>query len=150
MTLSHSVINFGILYRSNRSYWLQNTVSEHNKSYGYERHYNILNIDLTICKKLCSSISIQKFEEYIQYIHNKKIVDAIKILYVFHDYGYSVIDILEFFFFFIKQTNSLNSIQKYNCIPIICNYITIFYKLQENVIELALFTNEIYDTINKI
>ena len=107
-------------------------------------------IDLTICKKLCSSISIQKFEEYIQHIHNKKIVDAIKILYVFHDYGYSVIDILEFFFFFIKQTSSLNNIQKYNCIPIICNYITVFYKLQENVIELALFTNEIYDTINKI
>lgn len=107
-------------------------------------------IDLTICKKLCSSISIQKFEEYIHYVLKKNIVEAIKILYVFHDYGYSVIDILEFFFFFIKQTTLLNDMQKYDCIPIICNYITVFYKLQENVIELALFTNEICSVINKL
>lgn len=105
------------------------------------------NPTLEICKSLCSNISISKFEEYIECIKKKELSNAINIIYNFHDYGYSVIDILEFFFYFIKITDNISEKQKYNCIPIICNYISIFNKLQEHSIELALFTNDIFNII---
>lgn len=95
------------------------------------------------CKQLCSSISLQQFEAYIQSFAGHDIYKSIQILYNIHDYGYSVIDILNYFFTFIKITDLLNETQKYQIIPIICKYITIFNKIHESVIELALFTNEI-------
>ena len=95
------------------------------------------------CKQLCSNISLHQFETYIESFSNHDICKSINILYKIHDYGYSVIDILNYFFTFIKVTDLLNEMQKYKIIPIICKYITIFNKIHENVIELALFTNDI-------
>ena len=73
--------------------------------------------------------------------------EAIDVLYKFHEYGYSVIDILEFFFYFIKLTDSLSEYEKYLCIPIISEYIIIFNKSQENPIELSLFANDIFSIL---
>ncbi len=111
--------------------------------YGAER------TNLDTCKQLCSNISLQQFESYIRSFSNMdmKISQPIKILYDIHDYGYSVIDILNYFFSFVKMTDLLNESQKYRIIPIICKYITIFNKVHENNIELALFTNEITDIV---
>ena len=111
--------------------------------YGAER------TNLDTCKQLCSNISLQQFESYIRSFSNSdmKISQPIKILYDIHDYGYSVIDILNYFFSFVKMTDLLNESQKYRIIPIICKYITIFNKVHENNIELALFTNEITDIV---
>jgi DNA polymerase III delta prime subunit len=95
------------------------------------------------CRQLCSNISLQQFELYIQSFGKRDISKSIQVLYNIHDYGYSVIDILNYFFVFIKVTDLLDEMQKYKIIPIICKYITIFNKIHENVIELALFTNEI-------
>ncbi|MFY7728494.1 MAG: AAA family ATPase [Flavobacterium sp.] len=95
------------------------------------------------CKQLCSNISLQQFETYIQSFSARDISKSIQILYNIHDYGYSVIDILNYFFVFIKVTDLIEETNKYKIIPIICKYITIFNKIHENVIELALFTNEI-------
>jgi DNA polymerase III gamma/tau subunit len=95
------------------------------------------------CRQLCSNISLQQFELYIQSFGKRDISKSIQVLYNIHDYGYSVIDILNYFFVFIKVTDLLDEMQKYKIIPIICKYITIFNKIHENVIEIALFTNEI-------
>jgi DNA polymerase III delta prime subunit len=104
------------------------------------------NTDLETCKRLCSNISLQQFEMYIQAFKGN-ISEPIQILYDIHDYGYSVIDILNYFFSFVKITDLLNETQKYSIIPVICKYITIFNKIHENNIELALFTNEISDIV---
>jgi DNA polymerase III gamma/tau subunit len=104
-------------------------------------------VDLELCKKLCSSISIEQFEKYIDEIRNKNLDKAIKILYGIYDYGYSVIDILDYFFSFVKTTDSLNEHEKYKMIPMLCKYITIFHNVHEDVIELALFTNNINNII---
>jgi DNA polymerase III delta prime subunit len=100
-------------------------------------------VDLELCKKLCSTINFEQFELYINEIRNKKIDNAIKILYSIYDYGYSVIDILDYFFTFVKITDSISEDEKYKIIPFLCKYITIFHNLHEDVIELALFTNSI-------
>lgn len=100
-------------------------------------------ITLNVCKNLCSNISIQQFEVFVQELRMGNLYEAIMLLYKFHDYGYSVIDILEFFFHFVKNTSIMDENEKYKCTPYICEYITIFHKHQEDVIELAIFTNDI-------
>jgi DNA polymerase III delta prime subunit len=64
-------------------------------------------IDIELCKKLCSNISFQNFENYIDKIKTHDLSGAIEILYSIYDYGYSVIDILDYFFTFIKITTIL-------------------------------------------
>lgn len=105
-------------------------------------------IQLELCKKICSNISFQLFESYIECIQSHNLNGAIQILYRINDYGYSVIDIFDYFFTFIKNTELLNEEHKYRIIPFLCEYITIFHNLHEDVIELALFTNKIYKVIN--
>jgi len=102
-------------------------------------------IDITLCKNVCSNISFQKFENYIGLLKNQDLVGAIDVLYGIHDYGYSVIDILDYFFTFVKMTSLLDEETKYRIIPFLCKYITIFHNVHEDGIELALFTNNLFE-----
>jgi hypothetical protein len=101
-------------------------------------------VDLELCKKLCSNISFQQFDVYFEKLRGGDLVGAIDILYRIHDYGYSVIDILDYFFTFVKTTPDLDETTKYKIIPHLCKYITIFHNIHEDEIELALFTNSIF------
>ena len=101
-------------------------------------------IDIELCKKVCSIISYNHFERYVNALKSNQLTDAIDILYGIHDYGYSVIDILDYFFNFIKNTGSINEDVKYKIIPLLCKYITVFHNVHEDCIELALFTNDVY------
>lgn len=100
-----------------------------------------VNMELTI--KLCSNISFLQFEKYVMFLRSSKIHEALSILYEIHDYGYSVIDILDYFFTFIKYTDQISETEKYNIMPFLCKYITIFHKVHEDIIELAFFTNNL-------
>jgi DNA polymerase III delta prime subunit len=100
-------------------------------------------VDIELCKKVCSNISFQQFEQYINKIKSNDISGAVDILYGIYDYGYSVIDILDYFFTFVKTTFVLDEETKYRIIPLLCKYITIFHNLHEDGIELALFTNNV-------
>jgi len=100
-------------------------------------------IDYEKCKQICSNISLQSFEDYIGRLRNNELAKAIHILYNIHDYGYSVIDIFDYFYGFVKSTDQLNEIEKYKIISCLCKYITYFYNIHENVIELALFSRDV-------
>jgi DNA polymerase III delta prime subunit len=100
-------------------------------------------ITLEQSKKICSTISFQQFEEYIRHVKSKDLNKAICCLYEIHDYGYSVIDILDYFFTFIKTTSLLSEDEKYKMIPILCKYITVFHSIHEDVIELSLMTKDL-------
>jgi DNA polymerase III delta prime subunit len=95
-------------------------------------------------QKLCSNISYFQFEKYIKYLKNNRLKDAIMVLYEIYDYGYSVIDILDYLFMFIKMNELLTEEEKYKIIPLLCKYITIFHKVHEDSIELVFFTNNVY------
>ena len=116
-------------------------------------------IHIELCKQLCCNISFQLFEKYILLLKNnsstnnsivqyQNLTESIQILYNIHEYGYSVIDILDYFFTFIKTTELLTENEKYKIIPFLCKYITIFHNLHEDVIELALFTNNLYEFLH--
>ena len=111
----------------------------------YMEKIKLLNkeINIDLANQICTNISFQTFEKYTLLVKEKKLVDAIKIFYDIYDKGYSVMDILDSYFLFVKNTDKLNEDEKYNIIPIICKYITIFHNIHEDEIELALFTNNL-------
>ena len=74
---------------------------------------------------------------------SKKLNQAIQILYSIYEQGYSVMDILDNYFLFIKMTDTLSEDQKYKIIPYLCKYISVFHNIHEDEIELALFTNNL-------
>jgi len=111
----------------------------------YMEKFKLLNqhITLQLAVKLCSNISFLIFEEYTQLILNKNLNKALTLIYEICDKGYSVMDILDNYFLFIKTTNMISEDDKYKIIPYICKYITIFHNIHEDDIELALFTNNL-------
>jgi replication factor C subunit 3/5 len=104
-------------------------------------------IDLELATKVCTNISFSKFEEYTNSILNNDLRSSVKLLYSIYDQGYSVMDILDNYFLFVKSTNLLNEKQKYDIIQFICKYISIFHIIHEDEIELALFTNNLIKII---
>jgi len=111
----------------------------------YMEKFKLLNQKITydLAVQLCTNISFLTFEEYNTLLKNNKLDEAIKLIYKIYDKGYSVMDILDSYFVFIKNTKKITEEQKYNIIPLICKYITIFHNIHEDEIELALFTNNL-------
>ncbi len=115
----------------------------------YMEKFKLLNehINVELASNLCTNINFLLFVEYTQYVIENKLKEAIKLLYDIYDKGYSVMDILDNYFLFIKTTNMLNETQKYNIVPVICKYIAVFHNIHEDEIELALFTNNVVSLI---
>jgi DNA polymerase III delta prime subunit len=111
----------------------------------YMEKFKLLNerITLELAHQLCSNISFLTFEEFTKYILDSQLSSAIKVIYELYDKGYSVMDILDNYFVFVKATELLTEEQKYKVIPYLCKYITIFHNIHEDEIELSLFTNNL-------
>ena len=109
--------------------------------------FKLLNMPITLelATSVCTNISFHSFQKYTEFLKNKNLNDAIKLIYSIYDKGYSVMDILDNYFLFIKTTNILTEDEKYIITPFICKYITIFYNIHEDEIELALFTNNLIE-----
>jgi DNA polymerase III delta prime subunit len=116
----------------------------------YLEKFKLINkpIDIKTAHSLCSNIGFIVFEEYTQLVITNKLVLALRLLYNIYEQGYSVIDILDNYFLFVKLTDNLSDKQKYNIIPCICKYITIFNELHEDEIELSMFTNNLIEILN--
>ena len=116
----------------------------------YMEKFKLLNehITLQLAVKLCSNISFFSFEEYTKLIKNNKLNEAIKLIYDIYDKGYSVMDILDNYFLYVKNTTILDEKEKYDVIPYICKYITVFHNIHEDEIELALFTNNLIEILS--
>jgi DNA polymerase III delta prime subunit len=112
----------------------------------YMEKFKLLNepITLELATNVCTNISFFTFDEYTQMLKNDHLDTAIKLMYSIYDKGYSVMDILDNYFIFIKITTHLTEEQKYSIIPFICKYITVFHNIHEDEIELALFSNNLH------
>ena len=113
----------------------------------YMEKFNLLGEFITLDKArhICTNISFYNFEQYTNaWYHKKDIKKAICIIKALFNKGYSVMDILDSYFQFIKITTILTESDKYRSINIICNYIALFHTLHEDEIELIFLT---YDLI---
>jgi len=105
-------------------------------------------IDEELAINVCTNISFTIFNEYTRYLKSGNLKEAITLLYSVYDRGYSVMDILDNYFLFVKFTDELTEDQKYETIPLLCKYITIFNNIHEDEVELALFSNNLYKIIS--
>ena len=116
----------------------------------YMEKFKLLNQKITynLAVQLCSNISFLIFEEYTKFMLQKDLKQAIHLITELYDKGYSVMDILDNYFVFVKSSIILNEDQKFKIIPCICKYITIFHNIHEDEIELALFTNNLVNILS--
>ena len=116
----------------------------------YMEKFKLLNQKITfdLASQLCSNISFLIFEEYTKLILDKNIEKSIYLINELYDKGYSVMDILDNYFVFVKSSTILNDEQKFKIIPYICKYITIFHNIHEDEIELSLFTNNLIQVLS--
>lgn len=116
----------------------------------YLEKFSFLNkkINLDIAKKICTNISYYDFEKYTnEWYKNKDLRKSVKIIYDIFEKGYSVMDILDSYFKFIKINTNLTENIKYQIIKHICKYISLFHTLHEDEIELLFFTQDLIQLI---
>lgn len=118
----------------------------------YLEKFKLLNepITLEIANQLCSNMSVQRLCDYVQAVKRENLVESLDIVYDIYDKGYSVMDILDSLFSFVKSTTSLNDEEKYLVIPFICKYIAIFNNVHEDEIELSLLSNNLVSAFKSV
>lgn len=137
-----------LLCRSNLS--LRNVINNLEKISVYSKRQNAHTpINVELCERLCSTITFHQFETYLEALKSRDLRKAVEILYQINDYGYSVIDILDYFYSYLKTTTLLDEDEKYRVIPFLCKYIIAFNNIHEHCIELALFTNNLYTCLHE-
>lgn len=104
-------------------------------------------INLDMCKCLFLTRIYQSFTEYLQYLRQGKLHQAIQVMNSILTNGYSIIDIFDYFFKFLKtevDPDLLNETETYKTIQILCSFIHIVHTTHEDNMELVLFTNRLY------
>ena len=107
------------------------------------------NITLLIAKNICTNINFNDMEKYTNLWLNDQIYLAFKIIKNFLNKGYSVIDILDCYYTFIKYTDIISESSKYKYIKLISYYISRFHTVHEHPIELFFFTNDLIEYSKK-
>lgn len=92
-------------------------------------------------KDICTNISYNDFDIYTRgWYTNRDLSLAIDAIYRIHAKGYSVMDILDSYFSYVKVNEFMGEKIKYEVIKKICEYISIFHRKHEDEIELSFFT----------
>ena len=107
-------------------------------------------VDIDLINTTCTNIPFTYLNNYTQLCKDRSnLVEAIKLFYMLFENGYSVMDILDNYFLYIKITDIINEKQKYLITSLICKYITIFNNIHENEIEVSLFTNNLINILGE-
>tara|TARA_B100001063_G_scaffold232332_1_gene247319 strand:+ start:77 stop:604 length:528 start_codon:yes stop_codon:yes gene_type:complete len=107
------------------------------------------NITLELASTVCTNIAFQDFALYTTLCKKNEIKQAVHLMYGLFDKGYSVMDILDNYFLFIKSTPLISEEEKYVVVSITCKYIAAFHNIHEDEIELALFTNNLISVLHE-
>ena len=111
----------------------------------YLEKLKLLDQDITrkICIEICTNISCTDFNDYTELCRAYKLKEAVKLLHNINSKGFSVMDILDNYFIYLKWTDVIDDNIKFEIIKLIMKYISIFHNIHEDEIELALFTNNL-------
>lgn len=107
------------------------------------------NITLELASTVCTNIAFQDFAVYTTLCKKNEIKQAVHLMYDLFDKGYSVMDILDNYFLFVKSTPLISEEEKYAVVSITCKYIAAFHNIHEDEIELALFTNNLISVLRE-
>lgn len=112
----------------------------------YLEKFKLMNkpIDMNTCRALITNISFTTFKTFTKMcVFDKNIKESIKLLYELYNHGYSVSDILDNYFIYIKHDVDIEEEIKFKIITLICKYIIIANELHEDEIELVFFANRL-------
>ena len=115
----------------------------------YLEKYKWLNIPITtsIIQQTHTDIHQPLFETFTTHLQEKNQKKAIQCILDLYEDGYSVMDILDSYYEFIKVA-VLPEQHRYKIIKVICKYIAIFNIIHEHNIELLFFVNDCINISN--
>lgn len=105
-------------------------------------------ITYEIASHACTNIAFSDFDKYTDLCREGLRDEAFLLIDIFVNNGYSVTDVLDSYFIYIKSVNKLSEHEKYHIVPLICKYITVFNCVHEDEIELYFFTNSLINLLN--
>lgn len=116
----------------------------------YLEKYKIINMPITkdYIEQTITDIHFQVFESYTTAILGRHTNEAVKIITQLYTDGYSIMDILDAYYEFVKK-KSIDSHFKYKLIKVICKYIIIFNNIHEHHIELLFFVEDCINISNE-
>lgn len=100
-------------------------------------------ITAEIINNCCTLINSDDLTMYFNLVKKKEVYKGYLHLMSIIENGYSVLDILNEIYKFIKKTNLLEEEEKYKCFKIVSSYIVVFTTIHEEEIELLLFSQDI-------
>ena len=100
-------------------------------------------VTLTLVQAQCSIVQEWYLKDLIDFVLAKNLRSAMDLVEKVYAEGYSVMDMLDAIFTFIKQGQCrLNEEQSYRCIKVLCKYIYIVNHVHAHPIELFFFLND--------
>lgn len=109
------------------------------------------NIDMVKLKDielLLSNITNNDLKKYFSLCYERNYVESFKYIIEIYNRGFSVIDILDEMFVYLKYNNSFDEENKYKIVKLITYHINIFNNLHEENIELIFLTNSIINILS--
>ena len=100
------------------------------------------------CRALFLTRIHQSFHDYLVLLQGGDLKGAIAVMYSVVDNGYSIVDIFDSFFKYLKICDLLEETAKYEVVKVLCDYITIIHNVHEETIEMVLFTNHVYKVLH--
>mgnify|MGYP001182428286 FL=1 len=102
------------------------------------------NCDDNVLENICSFIENSSFDKLTNLvIYNHDLDKGIDLILGIYNEGYSVIDILDSYFNYVKLSKDLDEEIKYNIIKLICKYITINNTIHDSDLELCFLVNNL-------
>ena len=112
----------------------------------YITKLKLLKDDITMDKirVICTQISYTFFDDYTHmWLNERDSIKASEHIMSLTELGYSVMDVIETYFNYIKNVSNIDDEYKFSIFPIICKYINIFHSVHEEPFELTLMTYEL-------
>lgn len=109
----------------------------------YMEKFKLLDTEITrsVAMQVCTNISFDELARYTKFCRDpSNVLEALDLINGIYYRGYSVMDILDTYFHYVKCTPLLSEDEKYRIIPLICKYIAVFNTVHEDQVELAFFT----------
>jgi len=96
------------------------------------------------CRDLFLTRIQTSFQALLVEVRKGGLQEGIELMLQIVSNGYSIVDIFDAFFKFVKGTDLLSETEKYEAVRILCQYITIIHTMHEEKIEIVLFVNGLY------
>ena len=105
-------------------------------------------VDCSIVNNVCSKICLNDFYMFTKkWLFEKDAKSAYNIILSLYEKGYSLMDIFENYFSYLKLTKKIDDTTKFRILPYLCKYISCVQDSHDNPLQLFLFTHDLINCI---